>query len=512
MHGKKLHLAALVVAFFGSTQCFGVDGKAINGRAVSINWRNSHQDWMPKYQDSDGNWFGSIDLFTIVNGKVTRVDTVVSRSVSLCFSAAFNMNGTKIAFYQLGRAGSTNSQKVTVNGGTTTISVYDIATKTITKLVNLAGEPFNYYNGNPIVDGTGGLDWPAGNDIYYLNPKSGGGAPNEVCKVNLTSKAVSTAATFSLGNSYFRRFSLNLAANRCGAQVLGLEGGTPWTSNVGPFPGFSVNGAPDCNSCISSSGNYHCKFSGNHTELYFYYYPGVSAGGEIRALPTGATNDNGDVINGMIRLYTFQNLIPTYVFGTDVEGLAFACNSDKWVLQHVGWYGHADPTQFGTNQVACNWADMAAIRVSNNPKVAQTSDDQVGAGSGTMFLGNTMGDLWVDGGASNAGKYEDANGNWHAVANGGTDYIGATEIQPAGPSQPERNVFRIAQRGRHLNVALPFQAAWRIEIVDSKGRITASYLIDGAAGTLPRDNLAQGACFVRARSAWGTMSSALMLN
>jgi hypothetical protein len=387
-----------------------VDGKAINGRAVSVNWRYAPLNWGLKYQDADGSWCGSVDLFTISAGKVVRTDTIFSRSKGLCASAAFNLCGTKVAFYRLGRAGSTSGQAVSANGGTTTISVMDINGSNVTNLCTCPAEPQMGGKG-----GNGGLDWPAGDWIYYLLPKTGGGSMNEVWKVNVTTKENTRVCTFDLGGGRFRRWSLDLAADRMGCQVID---GSWFTSDVGPFPnGCSITTrSGNCNSAISASGNYQAKFNGNHTELCLSLYPGVSG---IKAPPTNI-NLGGGPFTGVV-LYQFQALTSDS-FGNDVEGLAWAVNSDKWVLQHVGWWGHADMTGLGTEQVACNWSDMATIRISNNGKLARETCPAYGipgpdccGGCGTVYLGNTAGDLWVDGGPDNAGKYEDASGVWHSV-------------------------------------------------------------------------------------------------
>jgi hypothetical protein len=419
-----------------------VDGKHINGRAVSVQSRSAGIDWHDLYNDCDGK-AGSLDLFTILGGRVAKVDTIVSMWTALCYSPSFNMNGTKIAFYQLGRKASTTTSRVSINGDTTYLCYYDLATDKVQKCVALASEPWMHDDG--------GLAWPAGDEIYYLNPKGNNVVMDEVCKYNITTKVRTSVHTYNLNNgaSCFRRFSLNLAADRIGYQVINITGNF-YGNGVGPFPNFTISGG-DCNATISPSGNYWCAFHGTHTELYFSYYnSGTGSLPEVAPLPSGHKNSAGTVINGMILLYEFQALIPNDTFlipgVSNVENPAYACNSDKWVLQHVGWYGHAGNIGNGSNVVACNWVDMAAIRISNNPYLfgynSMPPCNNIGGrdccgGCGIVKYNNEKGDLWADGGSVNAGKYEDAKGAWHAMANGGTDYVPISVTGMRNPGRAE---------------------------------------------------------------------------
>ena len=382
-------------------QAPAIDGRSINGRAVSVQYLYSQTSWADTYCHSNGDWCGSIDLFTISGGKVTRTDTLFSRSRGYCYSPAFNLCGNKIAFYRFGKAPGSGSSCTSVNGGKNTISIMDISGNNLVNLCDAGSEPLMYN------DGAGGLDWPAGDYIYYL--KTVGSSNNELWKVNANNPNDNTkVCTYNLGGGYFRRFSMNLAATKIGNQVLN---GSWFNSDVDPFPnGCSINGrAGGCNSAVSASGNYESKFMGNHAQLLLSLTSGAS-GVKVPAQDADA--------------YRIDNVFqPTTTdqFGADVEGLGWACNSDKWVLQHVGWYGHADLLSWGTEQVATNWVDMVAIRISNNGKKVQETcpPERPGpdccGGCGKVYPGNEFGDLWVDGGAANAGKYEDASGVWHSV-------------------------------------------------------------------------------------------------
>jgi len=411
----KMHTVAATTAVILSFFCAGnaVDGRSMSGRAVSVQYLTSQTSWSNTYCRSGGTWCGSIDLFTINAGKVTRTDTLFSRSRGYCYSPAFDLCGNKIAFYRLAAGPGSNGACASVNGGKNTISIMDISGNNLVNLCDVGTEPLMY------ADGTGGLDWPAGEWIYYL--KTVGSANNEVWKVNATTKATSLVCSFNVGGSggYFRRFSLDLAADRMGCQVLG---GSWFTNDVQAFPnGCSIpTRTGNCNAAISASGNYKCSFEGDHTRLVLSLFRGAS----------GVTAPSGNL--DAYRINTVFQPTTTDQFGEDVEGLGWACNSDKWVLQQVGWYGHAEAVSAGSEQVATNWVDMVAIRISNNGKTPLEPCDVAGkpdccGGCGAEYYCNEFGDLWVDGGPSNAGKYEDASGIWHSVP-GWTGSCSATQV------------------------------------------------------------------------------------
>jgi len=487
------------MAVFLVSLSWAVDGNKINGRAVSAHWRYAPLNWGLKYNDAQGYWDGAIDLFTINNGKVVKVDTIFKATQGLCYSPAFDINGCKVAFYRLGRALSTTSGKVTANGGKTTISVMNIDGSNVVNLCDCPGEP------HMDEDGDGGLDWPAGDWIYYLKPVSNGGSMNELWKVNVNTKENVNVCTYDLGGGRFRRFSLNLAATKIGNQIID---GSWFNSNVDPFPNScSINSrSGNCNSCVSASGNYQAKFNGNHTELC------LSGSGGVKAPPTNINNGGGSFSGVVLR--QFQALT-TDQFGNDVEGLGFACNSDKWVLQHVGWYGHASEMVWGSEQVACNWADMACIRISNNGKIARETCPAEGrpgpdccGGCGTTYYGNEFGDLWVDGGAANAGKYEDGDGTWHSVAGAGTTYCatGIVIAEPASSSERNAGMMSVAITGQALEITLPANGAWRITAIDGKGRIVVEQRVAGMVSTIAKESVPRGMHIIHAQSSWGTAS------
>ena len=436
---------------------YSIDGTKINGRAVSVNWLHQYSGCgTPCY--ADGRWSGSLDLFTITSGKMSRVDTLISRSVGFCYSPSFNLPGTKIAFYRLSKAQAGSSCNTTANGGKNTISVMDVNSRAIVNLCDLPGAPYM------LQDGCGGLDWPAGDWIYYLMPN--GGPLNEIWKVNASTKENSKVCTYSLGGGNFRRFSLNLAANRMGVQI---RDGSWFTSDVEAFPnGCNITTrAGSCNSAISASGDYHAKFEGNHSQLILKLYPGVTG---VKVPESGYTPYTLDI---------FAASTPETPFARDCEGLRWAVNSDKWVLQHVST-GHGDDTRWGSNQVACNWSEKFAIRISSNPVLPK---DAGGCGDGDLHYGNCPGDLWVDGGAGNACSYEDASGVWHAVPGCTTD---ADCFPVAAPASRHLAAFRDANG--NLRIECSF-ARSRVRIMDMRGTTVFAAFASGnllvPAGTIP---------------------------
>jgi hypothetical protein len=162
---------------------------------------------------------------------------------------------------------------------------------------------------------------------------------------------------------------------------------------------------------------------------------------------------------------------------------------------------------------------MVAIRISNNGKIPQETCPAYGipgpdccGGCGKIFYGNEFGDLWVDGGAANAGKYEDGDGSWHSVAGAGTAYCptGIVNAAPALPSERIGGTMKIAVTGCFLEIFLPASGAWRIDALDSKGRIVTKQCISGVHGTISRLTMPKGMCVIRAHSSLGDVSRTVL--
>jgi hypothetical protein len=198
--------------------------------------------------------------------------------------------------------------------------------------------------------------------------------------------------------------------------------------------------------------------------------------------------------------------------------LGWACNSDKWVLQHVGWYGHADMLSWGSEQVATNWVDFAAIRISNNGKTAQETcpaEGRPGAdccgGCGKIFPGNEQGDLWVDGGASNMGKYEDASGVWHSVP-GWTGACPPTSVAdiPAVKDAPRMLSASVDNKGS-IRIFSSVPGRGTVRIMDLRGLTAYSSASEGSV-TVPAGTLKPGVYLVKGESGKSAVSTRITVS
>jgi hypothetical protein len=158
---------------------------------------------------------------------------------------------------------------------------------------------------------------------------------------------------------------------------------------------------------------------------------------------------------------------------------------------------------------------MACIRISNNGKIARETCPAEGrpgpdccGGCGTTYYGNEFGDLWVDGGAANAGKYEDGDGNWHSVAGAGTTYCatGSVNAEHASSLAQIAGMMSVAITAQALKISLPANGAWWIMAVDGKGRTVVVQRIAGMAGTIMKENMPRGMYIIHAQSSWGAVS------
>jgi len=453
-------LAGLVMPL----QTQAVDGKAVNGRAVSVQWRHGWVNWGAACCECyERQWKGSINLFTIVGGRVSRTDTIYKRTQGCAEFPAFNLDGNKVAFYRTSKAPAANevppNPSCVAASPKGTISVIDIDGKNLTDLCDLAADI-------PI---EGGLDWPAGEWIYYVQTRSGtvGGGPdiNEIWKVNYLTKVNTkvfaiTGGTGDMSCTYFRRFQLDASGDRMGIQVMPKYTCANSFDANGcadfPPPGGSLGSAHyvgfcGCNAAISASGNFGNNWCGGHNDLFI----------ENARTGAGVTHITLD------QLATWSGQGDK--FGRDAELVRWAANSDKWVLQQVGWYGHADDISSGSNQVAANWKDQAAICISSNPKVPLDN-----AQVGIIDCGNCAGDMWIDGGAANAGKYEDENGVWHSV----TGYVPTQ----AGYIPVSKNISRqpgisVGSRGT-VRIGLAASGPAIVRIMDMQGRILYSSKVE----------------------------------
>jgi len=451
----------MALAFAAVIQTAGaVDGTHINGRAISAQWRAGGLNWGAACCDCDASFAGSIDLFTIQSGAVTKTDTLYKRELGYAFNPAFNMEATKVAFYRANKGpGSSGTSCAAVNGGKNTISMINIDG---TGLMNICDLPTD-------IPRESGLDWPAGEWIYYVYPNavrySTDPKPmtdnNEIWKVNYrTHENVKVCKFQSQGKdepncTFFRRFSLNLTATYMGVQGIQKYNCTDpswFCNNSVPFPGnCNINaGGGGCNLAISASGNYAVRWNGDHTLNIF---------DKNSWAPAGIPNPPGQLY---IRDFAINGSV-----GADAEVMRWAVNSDKWFLDQVGWYGHASGIFQGSEQVALNWVEKVGIRISNNGKKPLDTNP---AGGGVIYTGNEPGDLWIDGGAAAVGKYEDASGNWQPVPG----YVPTENAYVPVLCSTSRQLSVSADGLGNVRIDLPRPDRATVRIVDTKGRAVVS--------------------------------------
>jgi hypothetical protein len=481
-------------------------GKLVNGKAVSVQWRYGLKDWAAMTCES-GNELrdGAILLYTVQNSLVAHCDTIHPRSNGLAQYPSFNLAGTKIAFYRLGKApATTGSGCVSVDGGTTHISVINPDGTGLTDLCELPAEP---------IGGMFPLDWPAGDWIYYemphLNVLDGnqGNSSVMIWRVNAATKVNEKVCNFTSDGSgaeltcaYIHRMTIaqkgdymalmtypkNACANDPAASIQFFS----HVNNVYRFPpancnlgASSVTGRPGCNASISPSGrimgNY---FAGNHDDMQITTVvndPGVGLVVSADNVCHVWLNTNNDPNCPICQQSSQENLTKWnggVNIGIGAECIRWSANSDKWVGQCVGFVnsGHAGDQVLGSNQVLCNWVDKVAINVSKNPKV--TGGDV--NGQGVIYWNNCTGDFWVDDPVNNPArnKYEDLKGAWQDIPGAPATSIGAG-IHYRSPANSGSGIQLIGHRD--LLIRQPADAVSELSIADLRGVTIARYAVRG---------------------------------
>jgi len=397
-----------------------VRSHAANGFSVSI------------YHNGDCWNRGALVRYDISNNAVVSYDTLFKGKAQW---PAINLSGTKVAFFKWGSTGTTNCVSVVDKGGG---AVSDLVTGLSAPLVFPA----------PVADIRDPLlDWPAGDWVYYEKPTKS----HEIWRVNINDPSrnekvvtyVKSPKGEDSGPIYFYRWSMSVDAK----WALIWSAGYTWNCNIwhsfpppggDPLASAPCNGAGwaqifACNGAISPSGSYACHYTGGAHEQ-------IEVLGWDHAM-TGADWP-----------YSGGGSITLSIAGA--EQLRFSANSDRWIQEQVGWEGHADALCAGSNQWLINWKDKTTIVASNNPRGTGKCSD--------------AGDFWIDGGAANAGKYEDASGSWVAVGTVAVDMPAAGAAAERVPSPPRDARPRLCFTGSSLSVINGSQAA--ANIVDIQGR------------------------------------------
>lgn len=449
------------------------NGKNVNGKAVSVQWRSGDKDWAPMCCECRDIRDGALILYTIQNSSITRKDTIHTRAQGLAQYPAFNLSGTKIAFYRFGKApAATGTGCVSVNGGKSYISIINSDGTGLTDLFELPGLP----NGEFFP-----LDWPAGDWIYFEMPHDAAHSyasdrPNAslmIWRVNAVTKAAEKVCNFTEDGSgteivcgYIHRFTLTAKADYMALMVYPkyactVDAGMDHVNDICHFPPQACNirssrisSRDGCNISVSPSGAQVGSYLGGLHDVMFLSGTQVS----IKNMESWA----GESI------------------GCGAECIRWSENSDKWVGQCIGLCpdGHADAQANGCNQVICNWADKVAINVSKNAKV--TGGDV--NGQGVIYWNNCTGDFWVDDPVNNPNKnsYEDLQGAWHVVPGASAvEYPGI-----AGRGAAPGGTFSIASStAPAIRVHVPQQSPWEISITGVDGR-TVRLLTGAGAGDI----------------------------
>jgi len=520
---KIARLMAITCLLSGAICVIGAyNGKLLKAKAVSVQWRHGWQNWAGMCCECYNSFpMGSIVVYTIVDSRVTHADTIYRRELGLAEYPAFNLSGTKIAFYRSSTApAATGTGCTTVNGGISYVSIINADGTGLANLVQLPSTPEGSGNGNEIIP----LDWPAGNWIYYERTHDPadiiGGASSsvDIWRVNAATSAAQKVTNFTTSGggeikcTYFRRFSLNLKASYMAAQTMTKYGCSAdvgaWSggNSILSFPaGQCVGYRNACNISISPSGQVVASyFAGWHDDLQIGT-PDYSKGFTCYSIG----NDVSSVGLKQVSVQIQRDLVPWTggeFVGQGAELIRWAVNSDKWVMQEIGMYkdGHAGYNADGSNQILCNFVDSVAINISkntvpphNSPNDAQTAPD------GTMFWNNCAGDLWVDDAINNpnGNRYEDLKGIWHPGDS--TAVIEAARVLSMAIE------FRL-EAGRLLCVRLPRQAASEVSLADIRGVSIMRMTACGALRVSLADRAA-GAYFVTVRNGGARVTARIVL-
>ena len=457
------------------------NGKQVNAKAVSV--QAYHTEWYSNFSvcgSPDAMMDGSIIVYTIGASQVTNKTAIYDRSLGLAQYPAFNLAGTKVAFYREGQAaapGSSNGTCVPADGGKSHISVINTDGTGLTDLCELQTLPEGLIFP---------LDWPAGNWIYFEMPHTTsftnqGNTSLMIWRVNSVTKVAEKVCNLTNDGSdseitcaYIHRMSLNLKGDRMALMCypkFGCNEGSAtvnFFSNVNrvyrfPPPGGNLTGADvlgraGCNISISPSGT-QCGsyFAGWHDDLFL---------------------NNTNVKIGTLEQWAGEKI------GNGAEVIRWAVNSDKWVLQGIGLTnsGHADNNFLGCNSVVCNWIDHVAINISKNPAPFCGAWDYETCGIPTtleksLITNNDPGDMWISDPANNPNgdRYEDLQGVWHAVD--GTAV--SSDRDRNGMYEQSHSPIVLKEADRELSLRLPSGETSEIRITDIRGMTIARQMARG---------------------------------
>lgn len=294
---RNVSVTAVVAGLWLCGAVFGYNASQVNAKAVSVQWRHGiGTDWTAMCCECwDVFAQGAVVVYTISNGTVQpNPVTIHTRDRGLATYPAFNLSGTKVAFFRSSKAPAASGNGcTTVNGGKSYVSVINTNGTGLTNLVEIPSTP----SGEVLP-----LDWPAGDWIYYEKPyavQSGDPLGVDIWRVNATNGNAEQVCNLSDGSqcTYWRRFTLTVDHSKMAGQTMGkyeCSGGVSGGNCVWDFPVPSCNlnnGKGECraacNIAISPSGDVIGSFfSGAHTELELgQETPGVFSFGWGYGLP-----------------------------------------------------------------------------------------------------------------------------------------------------------------------------------------------------------------------------------
>jgi len=506
-------LAAILLAGqFSSTGA--VDGKHINGIAVSECTRNGDYNW--ETMAAEGvfgqitNW-GKICKFSIRDGKSVSCDTIFGKSGTpsagaLASHPSITFDGRRVAFYRLGAtvnyaANPPKGQLVGSLKDSGWISVCDTNGQNLRNLARVPGtrlEDCRLIDMGPKVECVSG-DWvyyekpPFTGEFWRVNINSPESTNKPICKMQRGSWCTENSwDCSSIGPWGIRRWSISKAGNRTCGQIFGCY---PSSNEVANFPYANgwyrdpasfIGGRSGCNGSISAGGRYVSFYNGNHFQANISMISGANGPITDQIEPAGVSRSPslGD-------LATWAGESRQLKWGNHMR---WAGNSEKWIL----WAGlhYYDDANFvietgGMDQVAMNWVDKAGMYISHNPYYDNCIVNRVWNWScSKATICNLGGDLFVFGGPANS--YEKVDGTWQYVAP-----VDPVSVQPQTQRFLAADFKTTIDNTGNIHIRWSSNGLFRLEIMALNGRTMIARDVQGDAIILPAGALRKGMYVVR---------------
>lgn len=324
---------------------------------------------------TDNPRFGKLHRYIIENDSVIS-DKVLDTNSQFCSRwATLNISGTKCAYF---------SETIGPNGGggfmatAYYVTVIDIDGKNRRNLVDLKS-----FGG----DGTGYMDWPKGDWIYFNIGGIGQPKSKEMWRVNEKTGVKELIATLP-----YATWVWNMSANADKIVVVKNDDTKPcangdvlrynWpVDNTKPCSDASISYSTGCTAALSPSGStvFHTTDAGHS---YFGFTQWASNSQSITTIGpqggfAGVGSYNAWAVNcSPIKVKCADDSF--YTVGNGTEENRWSANSDKWVCFNLGWQPAGRQMECSANQVLINWQDHKTIMVSFNPRVC------VGYGAGNQ--------------------------------------------------------------------------------------------------------------------------------